>query len=354
MKTNEIKRMKEDVKRIKKLWGSESKVESYNMVEIKKDDNMLTLSWMNYGYMVISDYIVDVEPDETFKSSIVKVEDLNKVMELIDDDIIDIKRDNEFLNIAGFSIPLCPLNMLEYVRPNNLDLVREVKKLDLANHKKVYKCVKGIRQHMWGINFSDYGIASTDSKRLFVEKCDDVELEHNITVPGDLCNIFPKTFVLYSCLDNNDYAGAIVIDRQTIYFKDVDEYPEYKNIIPEDFITMIEVDHKTIKNMVNKIKKLKLGKADMVITVEGETVEIRSFDDDKTDDCIKFKSDITAYKEGDDCEIMFNSDYVYDLLNQFDPKITGDKKIKIKFNGNHRPVKVETDDRVGILMPIRV
>lgn len=350
---SEVKRLKKDVKRIKNLWKSNRLDNDHNIINLKFDKNMMTLSWNDSNYLSVSEYLID---DNTTKFKLlIRVDDLFKVINFIDDDdIINISEDEEALYINGFAISLQYLNNSDYSTNINKTLVRGYKDIDLSNHRKIYKNnKKKYPPYLYSINFSDFGIASTDAKRLFIEKDNkDYQESFSITIPGELSNILLKDFNLYKCLES-DFNSAVELDGQIIYFKSDIDFPKYKNVIPTNYKTLIEVDHKTIKNMINKINKLKIDLiGDVIITINELEIEIQS----NNDIGIKFKDFIQdIYVDGDKGnKFCFDSNHLLDLLNQFDPKKTGNEKIKMEFNEKNKPLKIETENRIGILMPVKL
>lgn len=359
MKLGKIKNMKESIKTIKGLYNSKDHNRHTHLIRLQIVDKCLQVVAQPSSILCVDDYPLD-GVDKDF-SCFVDFTNFVKVVELLDDDWITLEYDTH-ITMDGFKIPVADADYMdvqifnESIVPLNATKIYEVENCDIKNVKKIMNVD---RLHLYGINISDKGVCCTDSMRMYLQKkaVKYANCEYSITIPGSIVKLLPKDFIVYR---NDAGAGAgyiIKVGTMYIYIDDYQDtfakFPNFSGVIPEDARIESVVDFKMFKEYLTKVKKLK---SNHVIIDISDDIDLRvmSVADDGG---VAYDNILTQSKRINRIETeqiyRFDVNYLLDMLNIFNPKITHDSSICIEFNGTSRPMKIETDDRVSVLMPFR-
>jgi len=200
-------------------------------------------------------------------------------------------------------------------------------------------------------------LTTTDSYRLAEKKND-----FNEKNEGDIKVIVPlKTFQEINKIINNeeDEEIKVVLDENQIKFEFGEnilisrliegEYPDYKQIIPDNFKTSFEVDsHELIKAIKAASLFTKSGIFDITFEIKKDILEISSINSQVGENNIKIK---TNNFSGEDVKIIFNYRYLLDGLQNIQAN-----KIKILVNSESSPAifkPTNQDEYLYLVMPIR-
>ncbi len=225
-------------------------------------------------------------------------------------------------------------------------------------------------------------LAATDSYRLTEKK---IKLkkeninEEALNVLGDVSSIIiPRATIqeLVRDLDNKEEIIEVIISEKQILFNFGSasmisrliegRYPDYKQIIPNEFLVKVEIEKKEILNAI-KIASLFASASNNGIQIKiaenSDSLEIIAETSDIGNNTSKIPAIISikpgfknaekesAETQGNDLNIVYNYKYLIDGLNSID----GDKSV-LNINGESVPTVLSSsisDDYVYIIMPIR-
>lgn len=218
------------------------------------------------------------------------------------------------------------------------------------------------------INFEDNKVnfASTDSFRLVeiktsIKKLDNFEelKKESIIVPAETLREVNK--ILSNI--NEDSQVFIIIENNQIFFNINDvkivsrlingKYPDYKQIIPEEYKTKIIINREELLRSI-KISSVftKIKEGEINIKSKNDKLLIKS----ELLETGENEVDIDINKEGEDQEVFINPRYLLDCLNTIE-----NNNILIGINSGEAPISVKMindnkeilSDYVYIIMPIK-
>lgn len=172
-----------------------------------------------------------------------------------------------------------------------------------------------------GVHYENGNMVATDSHQLVLFK--DVVEDTNLNVTIDLSNYLPINM----------------------------SYPETERLIPTEHTTQMVFHHLSdIKGLVDYLKASKKQFVDMTIKEQGLTIKLQD------NSYMVYNQEVEF--NGDDLEISFNANYLYNALAYLDRlakeqpvEYTGD--ILISFNGDLRPFTVEFGKMIYLVTPVR-
>lgn len=204
------------------------------------------------------------------------------------------------------------------------------------------------------LNKGKVTLAATDSYRL-AEKTIEINGDKNKSV--ELIIPVRSMIEVSRILDNTNSPINFYADENQVMFENDDfeftsrlvegKFPDYKQIIPDSFDTKAEVSHSDLLNIV-RVSSLFSGESSINLMINSSgKIETTSSSSQFGDS----NAAADAKVEGKDAEIVFNSRYVLDVLNNI-----GDGNISVEINGKLNPGvirKAGDESYVYVIMPLR-
>jgi len=261
--------------------------------------------------------------------------------------------------------PIIPKEENKYQFSLNSDILKNI-------INKTLSCVSlnNTRVEFTGvnINFTDNNIffASTDSFRLMEYEVAVKKMENYSELNGKSIIIPAETLREVNKIlsnDNEDKQVSVVVENNQIFFKIDDvkivsrlingKYPDYKQIIPNEFKTKITIDKSNLLRSI-KIASVftKIIDGEINIKSENDKIIVKS----ELAETGENEVEIDVEKKGDDQEIVINPRFLIDGLNTMETE-----KILISINNSESPVSVKiinekndvVDNYIYIIMPIK-
>ncbi len=252
--------------------------------------------------------------------------------------IIYINQDKSDFKIIGYPgddfLPfpeLLPSNNLTF------DLKETLKEVIIASSENE------ARSFLNGVYFNaqdKLDIVATDSHRLALK---------TLPYKGNFKVIVPRRAIAEVIRLSDDEVSMDFTDTQAMFsFGNTElhtrllegNFPDYNQIIPTDFKTMIKVDTNKLKSALERVElftdlsvKLSIGD-DLTISVNSEIGSV-----EEKVDCLV---------EGKPLEISFNVNYLIDVL-----KVIKSEQIEIRLDEDLKPATVVDDNYKYVLMPMR-
>ena len=173
--------------------------------------------------------------------------------------------------------------------------------------------------------------------------------------------IIPKKTIneLFKLLADIDYDIEINIDSNKVIFyfenlifisKLIDgSFPDYKRVIPNDNINILEINREEILSAVDRVSTISNEKSPVVkFKLLNKVMNLNTINTENN----TATEDINLTYEGDEIEIGFNSKYIMDIVFNLD-----DEKIFMKLKNGTSPIVVSeksNPDLIYVLMPMRV
>jgi len=271
------------------------------------------------------------------------------------DNIISIDSENYKTKIIGFSVkdfPIIPkIKQDSVLRTSSRELLEIFTSvIDSVSLSEARPELSGVL-----INFNQNKIegAATDSFRL---------VEKNIIKKVNLLEqkiIIPRTTVqeLIRILTNLNEEISLVVSENQIFITTSDmeivsrlidgNYPDYKKVIPEKFISRVLVDKIGLEKHIRLASIFSSHISDIVIKADEENLKIAAKNTDKGE----ILSQVPAILKNDPFEVSVNFRYLLDGL-----KIMPTEKVIIEFTGEGNPLVLKPEDRqdvIYIIMPLR-
>ncbi len=233
-------------------------------------------------------------------------------------------------------------------------------------------CTDSTRPFLHQVLLTEDKIVSTDGHRMAIcnsgmNVSEDMTLSHESVKILDSI-ISPKD-VLSVCIDQ--YSDHYMLQSYSqnhwswkLYTKKTNnDFPPYQQVLPKDnsFDTTIHIGTKKAQKVFNQIGKLKdskqfgvtmlvNGSDDVKISRNSKPVFTTIMTADQIDRTPKPKTDSEIETKTDDtCQVSIDIDYLVDSVKNFP-----DDCMAIRINGPLEPIKVSCDDKVMVIMPIRV
>jgi len=360
-----------------KIMNKNTTLPILNNILLKTDKGRLKLSSTNLelgiNYWVGSKIEEEGEitvPTRLFANFISSLPNSNVEIKL-KGDVLNIKCDKYKTNIKGLSAkeyPLIPKIEAESVfKINNADFKQALMQVLPAISSSESRIeITGVFLDLAKLDKNKITLVATDSYRL-AEKTLTLKKENinkeALNLAGDITSvIIPKNAIqeLIRDLDDSETLLEVVISENQILFKFNSanmisrllegKYPDYKQIIPNQFETeaIINVDEISnairvaglFVNIANNNIKLKAYSSSNILEVNSEASEIGSNN-----------TKVEAEIKGKDLEAMYNFRYLSDGFGGID----GEKAI-LKINGEKLPTvltSVTDKNLLYVIMPVR-
>ena len=310
-------------------------------------------------------------PARLFANFVSNLPNGNVEMKLRENEILNIKCNGYKTNIKGLSAKEYPLAPKIEAKPifkvNSLEFknaLSQVLPAVSASESRVE--ITGILLDLSQFDKNKLILAATDSYRL-AEKT--LELDKNNTnkealdLLGNITSvIIPRNAVqeLVRGLDDKEELLEVTISESQILFNFGNasmisrliegKYPDYKQIIPENFESKVLVDK---GEMINALRVASLfanassNSVELKITADTKNLEINA----ETSEVGSNNTKINAEVSGRDMKVMYSHRYLIDGLNN----ISGGKAA-LEINGESMPtVLTDAEDKsfLYVIMPIR-
>ena len=285
-------------------------------------------------------------------------------------DIVHILNKNDSINIEGQKNNLIHIKQnnseykLQSFDPNTykIDLFSNLDNQNFTNinidffklctiFKKIIPAISNdpIKNSLGGIllDFTQdkLTLVSTDTKRLAY-----MEYEHK--VKEDFQIIIPKKAIIEItklCNEdtkfkyNENYIILEMNNSNMFFFSSLilDNFPQYKNIIPKKFNHLIKLNRNQV---LNGIRQIKIISENIKMIINQKNIILESMSKNNTE--AKTKID-TENSQQEPCQIAFNSVYFTDFLSASDHD-----EFLFKFNDNHTPFELESGNFKTLIMPI--
>lgn len=144
--------------------------------------------------------------------------------------------------------------------------------------------------------------------------------------------------------------AIVLVDDTKIVLRLLEgEFIKYKDIIPQEKNTTVEIDRAVLLESIERASLLaKEGKNNLIkVTVKNNLLTITSRSEEGN-----VKEEVIMEKTGEDLEIGFNSKYMIDVLKAID-----DEMVKMEFNNNITPClikPIEGDKFEYLILPVRI
>jgi len=281
----------------------------------------------------------------------------NKKIELeAKNNILTVKCENYKASIKGLSADDFPI-----IPKIKNDPIFEINNLCLKEAlMKVSGCaaVSESRPEISGVFFSlnkeGLKLAATDSFRLAekTEKMEKIKQDHSMILPQrtaqELIRILgEKEGVMKVILGSNQVlfeSGEIQIISRLID----GQYPDYRQIVPQNFITQTLLNKEEFLNAVRIAGFFSSKVNNVKFSIQAGKMEILSQDPDLGEN----KTQIQAEVKGKEMEIEFNYRYLLDGLNNISAK-----QIFMGFSSESTAAVIksaENDDYLYVVMPIKI
>lgn len=199
-------------------------------------------------------------------------------------------------------------------------------------------------------------LVATDTHRLAFRK-GKINFEENnnqvsVVIPGRTLNEISKL------ANSSDEKIFITITENQILFKLTDvclvsrlidgNYPNYKQVIPNDFTTKLRVKTRELLEAVERASLLaKEGSNIVKINIEENKLIINL----NSPDVGRIHEEISIYNQGENNLIAFNSKYIIDVL-----KVIDAEEIYIEMSGSLSPgviTPVDNENYLYLILPVR-
>lgn len=199
-------------------------------------------------------------------------------------------------------------------------------------------------------------LVGTDTHRLAFRKGkinkEEINNQVSVVIPGRTLNEVSKL------ANNNDEKIVITITENQILFKLNDiciisrlidgHYPNYKQVIPNDFNTKLRVKTKDLLEAVERASLLAKESSNIVKININENKLIINLN---SPDVGRIHEEINIFNNGESNQIAFNSKYIIDVL-----KVIDAEEIYIEMKGSLSPgiiTPVDNDNYLYLILPVR-
>lgn len=354
--------LKNSLSVVEKLSGQNLNLPILSNILLAADNNQLKLTTTNLETAIITWLPSKIEqkgeicvPLKILNGFINNINN-GKIEIELKDNILRIKKDNYEVNILTLDTKNFPI--IPKVKKNKKIILKQRNLKEGLGQVLNCAATTDLKPEITGIYFNfkkdNFKLAATDSFRLAEKriKTEDQTKEVDsfilpIKTSQELSRIL-KDSEDDVCLYLDENQVLFEFDNIQIFSKLIDgQYPNYEQIIPNDFKTKTILKKQDFLNSL-KIASLFCGKTnDIILKVNKNSVEIISQNSEKGEN----KSEITAKNEGPSLEIVFNYRYLIDGLNNI-----ADDEIVLNFNEKNSPTRIFGLKEKGynyIIMPIR-
>lgn len=192
-----------------------------------------------------------------------------------------------------------------------------------------------------GILIDKNNFVALDGFRIAIRKHNIQNIETEIVIPGELIKFYKK-------LKNKEDINVYIEDSFTtlevgnirISVKSLEgDYIKYKSILPKEYRTTVEMDSKSLVDILKSYKDVKVIKLNFL----KDKVEIEA-----KSSKITIKDEVECATNGELIEIAFNPKYLIDALKQYEGNV------KIQLNNKVSPVSITKDYKYDLVVPVRI
>lgn len=270
---------------------------------------------------------------------------------------VTVKYGQSEASINGFPVeefPDVPLPLSEATFSIPVDILKEViRQVVFAaatdENRPVFTGV------LFEIHSNEMQVVATDTHRLawrkvFLENCEDLDI--NLIIPGKTLNELVKI------VGGPDQVVYVTVTENQVLFNTEDtclisrliggQFPNFRQVIPQDHITRIRVKTKELAEATERASlltkeglstiKLSLNENVLVISVNTEAGRVRE--------------ELSVYQEGEPLQFAFNARYLSDVL-----KVVGSDEINMEFTGPLSPGIIKpagSQEFISLLLPVRL
>lgn len=197
------------------------------------------------------------------------------------------------------------------------------------------------RPILTGILIDKDSFVALDSFRIAIRKHNIQNIKNEIVIPGELIKFYKK---LKSKEDINVYMDdnftTLEVRDIRISVKSLEgDYIKYKSILPEEYRTTVEIESKSLVDILKSYKDVKVIKLNFL----KNKVEIEANNTKMT-----IKDEIECKTNGEPIKIAFNPIYLIDALKQYKGNV------KIQLNDELSPVSITKDYKYDLVLPVRI
>lgn len=327
-----------EFKKFKNLLGSLSDKDlSYIMSGEKDDDNCLIINCQTGTHIKVQLPCIIHE----HKNCRVETEKVKKIFSLLEDYPRHIELKDDKISIDGFMIDVinddstpCIFNMPEYAD-------KYISGYDFSVLKPYIYTKKPIGFDYAQVLFYNNYTYATDCKRMIRHKIQS-DVDKSFTIPINIAKYLPAEFGIHIDKDNN--ITLVIYNVKIQFFNNVNSFPDVEKVINIlENTHKITVNTKELLKNINKIKKLKEEYISLFSDTKDELI-VRTHKPEKG---IEYENMLSA-DAYDLMDFVFNTGFLYDMINTFK-----EKEVTIMYDTNTKPVYIETDDKLVLVMPAR-
>lgn len=196
------------------------------------------------------------------------------------------------------------------------------------------------RPILQGILIDKNNFVALDGFRIAIRK-HNIHMENEIVIPGELMKFYKKLKSkedIYVYIDDN--FTTLEVGDIKISIKSLEgDYIKYKSILPEGYRTTVEIESKSLVDILKSYKDVKVVKLNFL----KDKVEIEAKSSKMT-----IKDEVECTTDGELIEIAFNPKYLIDALKQYEGNV------RIQLNNKVSPVSITKDYKYDLVVPVRI
>ena len=210
-----------------------------------------------------------------------------------------------------------------------------------------------------GVLFENNYMVATDIYKMSVVKTNINMNNKKVVLPADSLKVIKKIIngnkndnkCDLDMIISNNYVKFIVAGAEITTSVIETNYPNYKNIIPEDFKTEIKVDRKLLADAIKRLMlvsdekiKLSVGQDENLISVD--YIEIETYGDGKNESA---KEIVPALINGEQKQVIaVNDRYLFNCL-----QILDSDEVNVKLINGFNPICIIEENFTHLIMPLR-
>jgi len=336
------------------------KDQKYTGVKLELKEDLLIVKKSNAANEV-KVTIKNIEIEDKEENSVFIPAGTIKIIEKLKN-VIYLTIDNEFITAGKKKITFNQMPISEYWTRKTSELMFnfEITEKEITRMLTVkYAMAKDdTRPILAGVNIQDNIFAALDGYRLSLKESHQFKANTEINISAELVKILGKIVnkksdekvIIFSSEEENNCVSMFKIGDTEIISAGLEgEYIDYKQIIPEDSKTVIDLDaDKLIENM-EFIELIKSGSGvitkfdikDQILTTSGNT------------DQNVISDEIEIEEAGPDLLIAFNADYILETMKQYKGV-----NVSMEFTSAVSPVVIRENGGRGytldLILPVRI
>ncbi len=357
---------------LQKISGAVTTKSSLPILEnilLKTTDNSLELIATDLEITIQTDAKVQVEEAGSCTVPARKLQNLIGELPSADTNVeIEIKDERLYIEVtetnSHFQLPVLPKDEFpsfpEVDKGFNLKLDAQELSHMLKN-TQFAAAVDSTRSYLCGVYFDinreDLTVVSTDAHRLALHstKLQDEQYEgsqQSLLVPvkaiRELVKILSDEEKIEINAGNNMVEFKLDNTRLISRLID-DDFPNYRQVIPEDYEYRIEIDRKRLYNAVRRVALMADEKTRrLLVTIEDNKLIIKAEDSETG----AGEEELEVDYKGDENTIAFNGDYLAAVLDHIDDEKVYFDLISPDSPGTFRPL--DDNNYLYIIMPLRL